>query len=443
MRFLTSCKQKVARFPYVIIALITAFAAFGCYTSMYAFRKAFTAGVFKEAEFLGVDYKLWLISAQIVGYMLSKFYGIKFIAELGLENRGKKILMLVGIAWLALLGFAMTPSPYNIVFMFINGLPLGMIWGLVFSFLEGRRTTEFLGAFMSITLVFASGFVKTVARILIDNQHVSEYWMPFYTGLIFVIPLVVCCFLLEIVPPPDEKDKAQRTVRLPMDATQRKKFLLNFMPGIVFTVFAYLLFTVLRDLRDNFQVEIWVDLGVGGQDIYAKTDSVIALSVLAMMSLLILVKNNFRAFALIHTMIVAGCLLAGGSTFMFQRSMMGGTEWMILSGLGLYMAYIPYNAIFFERLIASYKHVGNIGFVMYVADSIGYMGSVSVLFIREFGFLSLSWGAFYQQAILISSLLAGVSVCLSLIYFTMKRINLKKAERIANTIRGTFITYPS
>src|SRR5690606_716329 len=114
-------------------------------------------------------------------------------------------------AWLALLGFALTPAPYNILFMFINGLPLGMIWGIVFSYLEGRRTTEFLAAVMSVSLVFASGFVKTLARFLMENLHVEVHWMPFITGLLFVIPLLIFTFLLENLPSADEKDKALRT----------------------------------------------------------------------------------------------------------------------------------------------------------------------------------------------------------------------------------------
>lgn len=435
MSLAASMGRKISRYPYVVITLITASAAFGCYTSMYAFRKAFTAGLYGDAEFLGIDYKLWLISAQILGYMLSKFYGIRFIAELGHEKRGWKIVLLIGIAWLALLGFAVVPAPYNIICMFLNGLPLGMIWGLVFSFLEGRRTTEFLGAVMSISLVFASGFVKTVARTLIDDLGVPEHWMPFATGLLFVLPLLICVLLLEAAPPPAKKDIEMRTMRAPMNAAQRRAFLSDFLPGIVLTVFAYLLFTVLRDMRDNFQIEIWTNLDIVNQDVYTKTDSLIALIVLALMSLLILVRSNFAAFALIHTMILTGCFLAGISTVLYRQEALSGMNWMILSGLGLYMAYIPYNAIFFERLIASYHHVGNIGFIMYVADATGYLGSVAVLLVREFAFVDLSWTAFFQHALLVCSFLAGLAVFFSLAYFYMKKVKMRNnAARDAFTV---------
>lgn len=414
-------RAKVAKLPYHCRMVVMALAAFGCYTSMYAFRKAFTAGTFDGESLCGVDYKVWLVIAQVFGYMLSKFYGIRFIAELGQHGRGYKIIGLIGIAWIALFGFALVPAPYNIIFLFANGLPLGMIWGLVFSYLEGRRATEFLGAVMSVSLVFASGFVKTLARTLMEDAGVSVYWMPFCTGLLFVVPLLGCTLLLELMPLPDAQDKAMRTVRTTMGPPERRKFLHTYLPGLLLTVLAYLLFTIIRDVRDNFEVEIWADIGVTGKSIFAQTDSAIAIAVLIMISLLIFVRNNFRAFTLIHFMIIAGCLLAGISTWLFQLGEMGNIAWMILVGLGIYMVYIPYNAIFFERMLAGFREQGNIGFVMYVADAVGYLGSVAVLGVRELGFVSLGWGRFFQQAVLSASVLGVLCVGLSLFYFRQKK----------------------
>ena len=69
--------------------------------------------------------------------------------------------------------------------MLLNGLPLGMIWGLVFSYLEGRRQTELLGAGLSVSFIFSSGVVKSVGKVLMQDFGVTQMWMPFLTGLIF------------------------------------------------------------------------------------------------------------------------------------------------------------------------------------------------------------------------------------------------------------------
>ena len=166
MNLLDLARQRAAKWPYWLITVLGGMAAFGCYTSMYAFRKAFASATFENQELFHIDYKVWLVIAQMVGYTLSKFYGIRFISESGKSSRARSIIFLIVFSWIALLGFALVPAPYNIAFLFLNGFPLGMIWGLVFSYLEGRRTTEFMGALMSISLIFASGFVKTVARTL-------------------------------------------------------------------------------------------------------------------------------------------------------------------------------------------------------------------------------------------------------------------------------------
>ena len=69
--------------------------------------------------------------------------------------------------------------------MFLNGIPLGMVWGLVFSFLEGRKTSDLLGAGLSCSYIVASGAVKAVGLGFV-GIGVSEFWMPALTGGCFL-----------------------------------------------------------------------------------------------------------------------------------------------------------------------------------------------------------------------------------------------------------------
>ena len=410
-------RARVARWPYGVVSVFAALSSFGAYTCMYAFRKAYAAGTFTGQQYFHIDYKVWLVIAQIIGYTLSKFYGIKFISELKPGQRAKSILVLIGIAWGALLCFAIVPAPYNIIFLFINGFPLGLIWGLVFGYLEGRKSTEFMAAVLSISLIFASGFVKTVARTLLSTFHISEFQMPFITGALFVLPLLLFVFCLELMPPPTAEDVKLRTKRLPMDAAERKDFLMRFLPGIILTLIIYVLLTIMRDVRDNFEVEIWASLGVKNNAIFTQIDSIISVIVLVAMSLLILVRKNLKAFSIIHFMIIGGCILIGAGTIMFTLNLIGPMMWMTLAGLGLYFGYVPYNAVFFERLLASYHYKGNVGFLIYVADSMGYLGSVSILLIKEIGRPNISWGTFFQEGVISVAVVGGVCAALSLLYF--------------------------
>jgi hypothetical protein len=307
------------------------------------------------------------------------------------------------------------------VFLFLNGLPLGLIWGLVFSYLEGRKTTEFMGAVLTVSFIFSSGFVKTVGKSLIVDWHITESWMPFFTGLIFIAPMVLFVFLLEQIPAPTKEDIELRSERVPMTAEQRRDFVISFLPGIVLLVITYIMLSVLRDFRDNFAADIWKEAGFEKMpSIFTTTEIPTSIIILTIMSLLIVVKNNFRALIINHIMVIAGFGIAVISTFLFSGGMLGVVPWMILNGLGLYMGYVPFNCMMFERMIASFKRPANVGFLMYIADSFGYLGSVGVLFYKEFGQHNISWIKFFSMMIYLVCITGIVFTILSQIYFNKK-----------------------
>lgn len=427
-------KQSISRWPDLTIAIFGGVAAFGCYTCMYAFRKAFSAGTYNESSFFGIDYRTCVIIAQMLGYTFSKFYGIKFIAQNGKNHRAKYILFLMLTAWVALLGFAILPAPYNISMLILNGFPLGLIWGLVFSYLEGRKTTELMGAIMAVSLVFAAGFVKRIAHYLMSVFSVTEFWMPFVTGLLFVIPMLLFVFLLELIPEPSESDKKFRTERIPMDGHQRKQFFKEFLPGILLGLVIYGLLTSIRDLRDNFEIEISNGLGIIGNFIYSNTDSIISIIVLGVIALLVLIKDNTKAFAWVHYIIIFGCALIGAGTFAYDLEYIKPTTWMIIVGLGLYLAYIPFHAIFFERMIATFHYKSNIGFLIYIADSVGYLSSFTLLIFHEFAGRGISWSTYFSQLLIIISFVTTSAAILSLLYF-LSRLKRPVEKRSGKEIK--------
>ncbi len=239
-----------------------AVAAFCTYACAYAFRKGITAVTFEGMVVAGISYKIWLITAQVLGYAASKRIGVKVVSEMSPGRRAASILLFIGIAELALLGFALVPAPYNIIFLFLNGLPLGMVYGIMLGFLEGRRQTDALVAGLTASFIFASGFVKTVALTIRADWGVSEFWLPFVTSLLFVPPLLLSVYALTLLPPPTAEDRALRTERKPMDADERSAFVGTFRVGLVLLIASYVLLSAFRDFRDNFGPEILRDAGV-------------------------------------------------------------------------------------------------------------------------------------------------------------------------------------
>jgi len=56
---------------------------------------------------------------------------------------------------------------------------------------------------------------------------------------------------------------------------------------------------------------------------------------------------------------------------------------MVLVGTGLYLPYVAVHATVFERLIALTRDRANLGFLMYLADSAGYLGVCGVMLARR------------------------------------------------------------
>lgn len=408
------------------VALYAAIITFLTYATVYGFRKGFTVCTFDGISYAGIGYKTWLVISQVLGYACSKFYGIRYIAELKKIGRGKIILSLTAISWLALLLFALVSPPYNIVFMFINGFPLGMIWGIIFSYVEGRKATDFIGAALAVSFIFSSGLVKSVAEFLRIHFQLNEFWVPFATGLAFAMPLLLFVYLLEKIPPPSEEDINLRSHRVPMTKENRKEFIRLFLPGIVAAVSVYVFSTLFRDIRDNFIADMWKEMGYVNQPgLFTKTETPTTIIILALVGSMILVRNNFRALVYAHYFILCGFLITGISTLLFVQHSLSPLWWMTLVGLGLYMTYIPFNCFFFERLIATFRYPGNVGFLIYVADSFGYLGSLAVLITKEMLHLNLQWTSFYSKGVILLSVTGIIGTIISLSYFSKR---YKKTE---------------
>ena len=389
-------REWLSRSPVATVIYLSV-CAFVIYTCMYGFRKPYTVATYTNIYFLGISYKVCLVIAQVLGYMCSKFYGIRFISAMQPEKRALYILLCIGLAWLSLLLFAITPSPYNIICLFINGLPLGMVFGLVFGFLEGRQTTEIMGAALATSFIFASGLAKTIGKWLLLDLNCSEKWMPFAAGAIFVFPLMLCVWLINQLPPPTTQDIACRSERKPMTAVERKQFLKQFGLALLPVVIAYAIFTIVRDFSEDFSNELWTETGYqSNAGIFTRLNTIVSLIVLIIMAAFFLIKNNKRAFKASHYMVLAGLILAAIATFLFNSHYLTAFTWMLLATTGLYCAYLPFNCIYFERMIATYKIKSNFGFVMYIADAFGYLGTVAVLLIKEFMPIKYSWVNFFS-----------------------------------------------
>jgi hypothetical protein len=128
---------------------------------------------------------------------------------------------------------------------------------------------------------------------------------------------------------------------------------------------------------------------------------------------------------------LAGALLLVVSTYLFQIQAISPITWMVLSGFGLFLPYVIFNGVMFDRFLAAYKEPGNVGFLIYIADAFGYLGAVMVLLWRNFGFAKVSWLDFYQKLCYIGMGLFSITILIAWAYFLRRKKALEAEHAVA------------
>jgi hypothetical protein len=436
------------RAPAPVFVSYSILAAFTTYFCMYAFRKPFAAATFNGEVLMlfgrAVELKTAIVVSQILGYATSKYIGIKVCSEVKPGRRAFALVALIVLAELALVLYGILPNHLKVVAIFFNGLPLGMVWGLIVWYLEGRRTSELLLAGLSCSYIVSSGVVKNVGLAVLAGdaatwwshvpllgpliagglRHVSEGWMPALTGLHFLPLFLLAVWALNQIPRPNRADVAARGEREPMSGAERNAFLRQFLLGMVLLLVSYGFLTAYRDYRDNYQVELLDGLGypyAQNRAIITKAETLVMLGVMAALALLNLIKDNRRGLIGAFAVMIIGLILLGVSTALLEAGIINGFWWMTLTGLGSYLAYVPYGSVLFERLLASTRYVGTAVFAIYVSDAIGYTGSVVVQLYRDLEKSEVSRLGFFKGFTFFMCVLGTTCLISSAIYFAHQR----------------------
>ena len=371
-------------------------AALLSYSLVYALRKPFTVASFENAEFFDMDYKVVVTISQILGYVISKFIGIKLISELKPEERFRFILTSVLLAEASLILFGLLSTPFNVAAMFLNGLSLGCMWGVIFSFIEGRRVTDILASLLGVSMVISSGTAKSVGLYVMTHFQVSEFWMPALIGTVALPLLLLLGWALNKLPEPNKEDIAMKSERETLNGKQRWELFKSFMPFLSMLFVANIAIVVLRDIKEDFLVNI-IDVTAYSPWLFAQIDGVVTLIILGIFGLMVLVKDNLKALSVLFGLIITGMIVMTVVSFGQQQLQLSPVVWLFIQSLCLYIAYLTFQTIFFDRFIACFRIRGNVGFFIVTTDFLGYTGTVLVLVLKEFCNPDIDWAVFYNR----------------------------------------------
>lgn len=416
-------RKKLSDFLFILWA---GGAALLSYSLVYALRKPYTAAAFEDLEVFNMDYKVAVTVVQILGYVMSKFMGIKLISELKREDRLRFILMSIVMAELSLVFFGLLSAPYNIAAMFLNGLSLGCMWGVIFSYIEGRRMTDILASLLGVSMVISSGAAKSVGLYVMDTWQVSEFWMPALIGAVALPLLALLGYSLNRLPEPTAEDIAMKSERETLNGRQRWELFKNFMPFLVMLFIANIAIVVLRDIKEDFLVNI-IDVSNYSPWLFTQIDSVVTLVILTIFGLMVLVRDNVKALTVLYGLIITGMIVMTIVSFGHEQLNLSPVSWLFIQSLCLYMAYLTFQTIFFDRFIACFKIRGNVGFFIVTTDFLGYTGTVLVLVLKEFMGAHIDWKVFYNQ-------LAGYVGIFCCVLFIASFVYLRQRYRREATI---------
>ena len=402
--------------PFDLALALSGFAAYFC---AYAFRKPFLAAEFSNipSAIPTLETKTVFVLSQVLGYALSKFVGVRVCSETPRVRLAWMLAGLIVTAQTALVAFAALPVALKSLAMLVNGLALGMVWGHVVRYLEGRRASDLLLAVLCSSFIVSSGVVKDVGRWLL-TLGLGELWMPAATGAVFLVPFFLAVLVLHILPQPSAADEAERSRREPMGPGLRRDFLTEHALGMALLLSVYLFATAFRDFRDNYGVEILGDLGyenIAGA--FTRMELPVAAGVLFTFGALRFVRDNRRALGLALGLMFVGALLVGLCTALLDAGVLSGMTWLTLAGLGAYLTYIPYNAVLFDRLWASTGAAGTAVFCIYLADAVGYGGSVGVQLCKDFFVSDVSRLDYFRGLSYSLATVGAVGVAASAYYF--------------------------
>lgn len=371
-------------------------AALLSYSLVYALRKPYTAASFEGLTFMGSDYKVAVTTIQILGYVIAKFFGIKIISELKKENRFRFFVGSAILAELALVGFGLLEAPYNVAAMFVNGLSLGCMWGVIFSFIEGRKVTDILASLLGVSMVFSSGVAKSFGLFAMNEMQIDQFWMPAVIGG-FALPLLVFMgYMLKRLPQPTAEDIALRNERVVLDGKGRVALFRKYAPILTLLFIGNFMLLVLRDIKEDFLVNI-LDMSNQSSWLFARIDTIVTLIILGIFALFAFFRSNIRALLWLMTLVIAGCLTMTYVSFHYETLDLKPVPWLFIQSLSLYIAYLTFQTIFFDRFIACFRIKGNVGFFIALIDFIGYLGTVTLLSTKEFLNIELEWFALFNH----------------------------------------------
>ena len=327
--------------------------------------------------------------AFIMGFGLAKPFAATVASSSFFFRHRLKALLLLFTVSNYIIGLGnLSPAPgAKVGAVFLSSFCSSWIYGMMVTYLEGRRTTEALIAISSMCLAYAGNASRGLGRAVLDAGCSPEA-MPILVGTVAWVPACGLLLILDRAPRPSAADVAERSRRAPMDFRAKRAFLTRWGGGVFLMMLAYALVTGVRSVRDLYSAQIFaaaLDVAEAPPWIFLVADAPGAvLSAVALVGVGA-IRHSKRAMAVMLALMAIAICIGLGATALFQLKLIGGVTWQLLLGTSVFVTYSLLSTPFYERLFAATRTEGTISFLVFASDCFGYVVATSLLLYQDFG----------------------------------------------------------
>ncbi|KAL1498700.1 hypothetical protein AB1Y20_014011 [Prymnesium parvum] len=359
-------------FPSLSTPLRLALGAASAYLSVYCLRKPWSAATYASDR-----HKLRLSLAQTCGYAAGKLAAVPLVGGVRRAAAPRALLLAALLSSLAWAAFA---AGGGAVAIGAASLPLGAAWPLAYRMVEGRRASDAVGAALGAVVVLGAGVAKALGGALLQRGLSAEQ-MPLAAAAAALPCCAAAAALLSGTPPPSSAERVEMGERTPLGAAAVRQLCGRHWAGLAMLGVHYAIVSALKDVRDAFQPELWMQLqhAPSSSVAFVATELPATVVVVAFLTMLARVRSNSAAMFIVFGALVLSVASLPALSTLRARGVISGSTWFSALGVATYMAYLPVSTALFDRMAGAMHFGGTATFFMQVMDAVGYAGSVTVL----------------------------------------------------------------
>lgn len=226
---MSSSPTLITIIPSISIAL----SYLGTYVAKYPL---FLVEYNEDNTIFNISLKDWLSYAFTVGFFIGKWPAYKFVPSLARSQRLHVLIVLFTLASFFFTAFLPLQGPYSasikIISTLIGSISCSAIFGIEFTYLEGRSNGDVYIAALNCVAFFGSSICRAVGTALI-RWGVADSWMPILLVVLYAPITLISLFCLDAIPDPNQADVVSMGERTIMTSMEKSDFIITHIFGLI------------------------------------------------------------------------------------------------------------------------------------------------------------------------------------------------------------------